>query len=589
MDSEKQMSALVAEENGWGSDDDILDHIDDDAWQEDGAATPITTNRRVAAVEIEGWDDDWNDLEDEEENKEMVISKTKNITSSLRIPMAPPPPPKTSMNNTSRTTLELELEEYIASIPAAISQVNRLLSREYNTREKAVELQHYYASRPQLLPYTLDKEFPRMEYTLRLKKNGPLLEDKAILAQLLPQHDNHSLCGRCANQSLLVDVLQALSSSNEEGGGAPNMAVLPSRFMATAIATNCHFTIDLPASTVHVQAQFQVSLPTPTTGRWILGTLAVTIDFFCPHPSSSSSAHPSQPPPKVEFRVMDWAPSLVPGSEADPSHFRTLLQQCASLLQEHLDTMDHFENENNEDAVLPSDARFRDAFLQRLSQSSIVATTEGFQSAWQDLDAATGLVSKLQTLPSLLPSPLDEAEEAAAMVAPRPTSLWGGLVRTIAQSLPSEPDVYDEPVVTKAVPDAPRLYNLRTDPPPNVGEHVHRLYNPPEPPPKAEPPKIKEAPQLYNRPEPPNMTEAPRVYIQHPEPPNASGDPAEGWDGDDDFWIDEPIDDSAKVNDNTGEDDNDVTNWVYDPVTDIIPTRTRWVNPIPGPRDLRYM
>jgi hypothetical protein len=584
------MSALEEEENGWGSDDDILDQIvdeDGDAWKEDGAATPITTNRRVATVEVDGWDDD--DLDDlEDDNEEEGLSK--NVTSSLQIPL-PPPLPKTSMSKTTTTPLERELEEYIASIPDSIAQVNRRLSTQYNTREKAIELQHYYASRPQLLQYTLEKEFPRMEYTLRLQKNGPLLKDKTIMAQVLPQHDSHSLCGRCANQSLLVDVLQAMSSET----GIQRTAVLPSRFMASSIATSCHFTIDLPASTVHVHALFQISLPLPTAGRWILGQLPATIDFYCPNPSSS------QPllPPNVEFRVLDWMPTVL-GSEHDVIRFRTQLQQCAAFLQEHQD-MVHFDDEVDNNDMLPSDARFRDVFLQRLSSS----TTEGLQSAWQDLDAATGLVSKLQHIPSLLPSPLME-EEAEAVVAPRPTSLWGGLVRTIAQSLPTEPEVYDDPdLMAPVVKEAPRLYNRRPEPPPNVTLALQLYNNRPEPPPNVAP-----VPRLYNnRPEPSAEIEAHRLYGSLTEPPKAPAEPlskvdhriqnadapprppAEGWDDDDDdFWNDEsPLGTSAKENEETRHEDNDVSNWVYDPVTDIIPTRTRWVNPIPGPRDLRYM
>jgi hypothetical protein len=779
----------ILEEEGWGNDLDTLlddddtddddggsgimaavppvcdlpmDEFDSDGRQQQqqqqqmeyarGAITPIITNRQKTVVLLQqqqqrpiapdttgdGWDDDDDTLDLD------VVDDVE--TTKLEVPHPPVSERKLRM-----TPLELDVQDYIQSIPTLMANTNVHLQNEYNTVEKAVELQQYYISRPQLLQYTIDKELPRMDYTLlRTAHEGAdaaknddstyqkeVIRDKSHMARILQASETSSqlqpssLCGRCANQSILVDILQAMSTtagtsnSNSSTSGPlppppppPSRAILPSQFMSTAIATYCHFTMDISISTVHVVTHFNLSLPMQHSSssssssssnnnshqeRWNIGQIHATVLFHCP-------VGPTEVP-RVEFRLVDFIPFVVPTDPEWGDHIR----QCAAMLQELQLPDDSHEwmmppSSSSSSSSVPTTpaaavfgghssgmhGNFRDAFVQR--QLLSVVTTDavhGMKSAWQDLDTATGLVTKFKNLPFLLPSVVpmeydddddddpDTKHSTRQPVMPhkntssyqtgpppppprpppsksRPTSILGGLVRSIAQSvtLPEEdPNMYQEWKQNQP-PNNSRLPHFGPSLPPEGRSSnmvVPRLYN-------AEPisqsvvvgdsssinSSAEHFPRLYQRSNHLHSSdqEQPQLHVNRsselsatamlhsktttttmtvtrtdkvPIPENEV--PEEGWDDPDDDLDDlllndvenESVLDSkqlittaaasttktkvvpkhkdahAVAVQNVSESSSSLLEWKYDPITDIVPTRTRWRNPISGSRDLRFM
>jgi hypothetical protein len=346
---------------------------------------------------------------------------------------------------------------------------------------------------------------------------------------------------------------------------------------------------------------------------------------------------------------------------------------------------------------------FRDAYVNELFNTTDVVV-DGMKSAWQDFDTATGLVSKLKQLPSLLPSvdPIvayDEEYETATMNAStvlppaqhhhqhkqqsefpsnhysnaasdlthqqqkpqrnRPTSLLGGFVRSLAQSvtLPQEdPSIYQEwqqhqPSLVPPTGDArttirrdvsntvPRLYNVETpkesrnllnNAAPEFETTIPHLYNISDDEPSDLAVKMVEAPQHISRivmefnddnqtsagmhdiPTKSKVTTS-NISIVEKErecDPNQEQLSRDGWDDDIDI-VD--IDDSYNSTNDDTKINASVTdqisaketpdqlptkqhsivdsppNGVYDPVTGILPTRTRYRNPIGGSRNLQYI
>ena len=451
-------------EDGWGSDLEI-DDADDDADPNRSAAvhhvheydnqaiTPITTNRKVVAVDLDaaevaattkvdvlvsndGWGNDDIDLDDDYD----AIEEDRSHQIPQRTVMDHPShfhtPPYTY------TQLEYELHEYILSIQQRrVPHLTKILQQQYNTTEKAVELYQYYRKRPQLVQYTIEKELSRLDYTIvttRAASNGIhgaspkeviVVRDKDEIRQILSSlqvdsidHDekNHtddsvvsslSICGRCANQSILVDAIQAMSQpqSNDD-----DMVLLPSQYMCSAVASHCHFTIDLIESCVMVTSYFHISLPL-LNERWNIGQIQIRISFHCPIDTSHSQPVPPLPP-RVQFHVEEYKSLIMNVADTlndnvDEAYYKNL-QQCASIIQELSIMMSSDDPPQRQPhihsiaAVENVTVNFRDAYVNELLTTTDVVV-DGMKSAWQDFETATGLVSKFKKLPSLLPSVVD--------------------------------------------------------------------------------------------------------------------------------------------------------------------------------------
>jgi hypothetical protein len=159
--------------------------------------------------------------------------------------------------------------------------IQQWFNAEYNTAAKAVELQTYYAHRPNLGQYTIDTEVPRLDYTVVYRghvvtSSSSTTDQKYRVQQMFRDamassttatttsttpttattsghHGSttaRALCVRCANQSLLADVLQVLTGRDRW--------IRPQLGMA-AVAKTCHFYVDLDAAVVQVSATLELS------------------------------------------------------------------------------------------------------------------------------------------------------------------------------------------------------------------------------------------------------------------------------------------------------------------------------------------
>lgn len=611
---------------GWNDDSeglDFSDHGNNDEMEQVllSAPTPITAN--TTAIRTEGWCDD--DSADEQ-----FFGADNDDMGPAPLPIAPSPPQSRRYAATAEVATANqgkdfhELRDYLLTLPAHANSVTAVLNAEYNTLTKAIELQQYYAERPALAEYTVNKELPRMDYLLT-DVDGDVITDKAAIAQLLLS--SGSLCARCANQSLLADVLQVLTGEDR---------VVRPQYFATAIATHCRFRVDLAQHLVEVVCALDLSLPSEQ-GRWKVAEIRVVTIFQCSHENKK---------PYVEFRLADISLTASP-QDAD---FSLRLEQCGSFLEMLHESQDPMETQIPRQQS--GQQNFRDVFLQSQNRLQTTASDAviGMKSAWQDFDAATGFGSKLKQLPTFLPDTalLEAAEEeerlstqSAVQNQPqqqqqkRPTSILGGLVRSLAQSvaLPDEdPTLYQD---WKGAPKAPattasgipRFYNQQTPPHkskptvqaasqlnlhpddkaasaalgmPNIEAAVFgatrtmtgipRLYN-------TETPVAAAIPCLYNKETPPTAPKpvvekvvAPLPYRRDAVTRPASSEPVvkDGWDDvDSDSNGDDDVEETAVETTSTATaPEVSLKSWVYDPATDIIPTRKRWINPRPGSREL---
>lgn len=224
--------------------------------------------------ELDGIDDDYNDEPILQHGGDSVGSK-QMPTSSSTPPHGPgqlksPPPP-----------IFWELKQYLEILPYLPRSINALLETEHNNNvQKAGELVRYYQERPGLVDYTLEKELPRMEYIWMDHEMGePIHDDKPLVARLLmeeAQTYSHSILPRCANQSLLADLLEFLSDSNHRD------SLIRRQFHMATQTRHVQFILDPNAGTVLVKATLTLTLPHPSKGMLPIATLHASCQFV-PH------------------------------------------------------------------------------------------------------------------------------------------------------------------------------------------------------------------------------------------------------------------------------------------------------------------
>lgn len=498
-------SSAPCNDSGWG-DDSFLDFDDMDNDDEDIEDTvPLSGSKSLGATEVKsitktptaqksnslssgGWGDDDFAFDESEDGTGTSSHPVETVA------MEPP-----SSLDPRSLKLRQDLEAYLIQLPMLQSSMNALLQAEYNTPEKASELVAYYMDRPALTEYTIEKELARLEYSMLLpcqqvgSQTPQLVQDKNEIAKHIIASQQFSLLGRCANQSLLADILQVITG--------PDRLIRP-QFMATAVADACRFRLDMQQDIVLAQAQLGLTIPTEQ-GRWKVGELMVQI-IFRPNPQQ----------PFVEYRIQDIDSSFL----GDRSSYSSQLASAVDLLSSL-----HPDEDQVNDGPVGQD--FRDAFLQQ-SQNMLLNSAEGMHSAWKEFEAVTGLRNKFNQLPGFLPADVVQAAEEANPLSPpqqRPTSILGGLVRTgfsqLAKkvALPDEdPTVYQdwEEQQRPSAQAAPRLYHTTTPPnlkPKKVPEGGHQLLS------HIRPPTIHETSgdPVALRPIPPTLTDTGMIPTQH--------------------------------------------------------------------------
>ena len=453
----------------------------------------------------DGWGSDDDDLlnETQEEDYNNDNNNNSHVSTHQNKPDVSPE------IREKRLELYLELTRYLDSLSHIYSSLNAILQAEYNTPEKAAELIAYYHERPALLDYTLTKELPRMDYLLFQKGRRAPVTDKQAIADFLTSTQTVShvcLLGRCANQSLLADLLQVVTGTD---------ALVRPQYHTSAVATSCKFVLN--PDHITVSAALELSLPTEQ-GRWTIGILHVGIMFV-----------PDNMHPHVEYSLDGL--EIVAQHDQDPRQLERVSEFLASLHE------DGEQLEQEQQRKQEQQLNFRDAFLQ---QSSTLAA--GMQTAWN-------------SLPGFLPDQVMQAVEEEhpphhVPVAPqeRPTSILGGLFTKLAKSvaLPDEdPSLYQEwqqqqaaaprrpppppPLPPSAIPqlyrkdDAVRPETFAVRPPPPPPPPRAPLSLPPPPPPRTQgascPPPPSSGPPLYRNDHSAQALSQPPPAISDKQPP----------------------------------------------------------------------
>ncbi|GKY93878.1 hypothetical protein MPSEU_000354700 [Mayamaea pseudoterrestris] len=517
--------------------------------------------------------------------------------------------------------LYTELHDYMVSLPNLAAAVNDTFRNDYNTGAKAHELVEYYGSRPHLAQYTIETELPRMNYVLtdidysQWSSNSSSSSSKhhdsateALATRLKRAAETHALLVRSANQSLLADPLQVLMTTTSSKHSHGSTTMIRTDYGMTCVATNVNINLHLPSpSMVQLQAELQVLVPTKHGERRVVGCLQLNVAFAPSHGTSCAV---------IEYKLAHVALA---------DDFQDALLPWARCLMEQ--RRFDVELDGNNDAWSPHQNGsvahdVRDSLVQ---QSHLLLQTTGMQAAWTEVKVATN------KLPAFLPHDvLQEAmleeerhsheqqrqqqqqrrqqQHQQSMPDHRPTSILGGLVKKgwtqLANSvaLPEE----DESLYQAWQPQPLAQQQLDNDgqkqtTASNASERRGHIFD--IPPFQQEQSK---GLQLYRKSDEP-LSMQPNIHLHSQR--NAERDMKfetlkdvvpDGWDDD----VDVAIDDGDDI-DNLKEQDNKAValskstsaiddpfgfvtlNFKYDPVTDIRPTRKRWVNPFPGPRRLQ--
>ena len=305
-------------------------------------------------VDVDGWDDDDLDLDIADNDTIHPIQVNLNVDKSNESQGRP------TLSPTEDGFLR-SLRDYMKSLPDVVASLRAVLEAEYNTYEHALHLQEYYESRPQLRDYTVATELPRMEYTVVTSSSSVLVEKQHVADFVLSQPN--TILFRCANQSLLADVLAVLTG--------PDLFIR-TQYLATAVASTCRFI--LHQANVRCDCTINLSLPGISGQRVDIAQLNLSIDFQPEIPSVHYCLK------DVVMLVDDYEDAWLEGS--------------AMFLASMSSHDDYFcESES-----YPTNAdAFRDSLLLHLSKThQIVQSSQtGLSSAWKQLDSVTSVTKKL--------------------------------------------------------------------------------------------------------------------------------------------------------------------------------------------------
>ena len=370
-------------DDGWGDDDfDVDDALGDDIAlsNEEERTIKVPTKKLTPQINdesdvVDGWDDDDLDLDiPDDDAVDSSIERSRGTDRRREL-------------SAIEQGIYCSLVDYIKSLPHIVSSLNAVFEAEYNTYDNALHLHEYYNTRPRLRDYTLETELPRMEYVV-VGRDNTVLTEKQDVADFVANQPNTVLF-RCANQSLLADVLTVLTG--------PDRFIRTQHF-ATAVATMCKFT--LYSSQVHCDCRMKLSLPGISGQPIDVAHLDLSIDL--------------QPEiPSVHYQLKEVV--MLMGAD----EVAQLEDSAVFLAAMAMDDDSFFP----EPASAPSNAdAFRDSLLVQLSktQQIVQASQTGLSSAWKQLDSVASVTKKLDfvkrvgggMLPSLAMDKVLEEEAA---------------------------------------------------------------------------------------------------------------------------------------------------------------------------------
>mmetsp|Transcript_13623 Transcript_13623/g.20740 ORF Transcript_13623/g.20740 Transcript_13623/m.20740 type:complete len:214 (-) Transcript_13623:133-774(-) len=175
--------------------------------------------------------------------------------------------------------LDKQIQKYQSALRSRkyIYELNRSI---HTTIPSAESLTEYYQSHPELADYTIDKELPRMKYTVWTREGTKLIHPSDISAyyneeqQTADVWHNDFLLWRSANQSILGDVISAMTS--------PKGLVRP-QLKAATFVKDVSVTMDFKCIDPHVRVEcfLNISLP-DSKGQSLLLAGALVMAYFCP-------------------------------------------------------------------------------------------------------------------------------------------------------------------------------------------------------------------------------------------------------------------------------------------------------------------
>ena len=298
-----------------------------------------------------------------------------------------------------------DLKKYIDLLPHAPSSFNALLDAEHNGHDdKAQSLVDYYEERPELFEYTRSIELPRMDY-IWISPTGEFIQDKERIANLLEEasrNQQHYILARCANQSLLADLLQFLTAGDDNA--------LIRRQYHMAVHTKKVSIVVMPSNgTVLAKANLELSLPHPSQGLVNIATVHVSCQFS-----------PLQTPPMFHYHV-----ETVRLSDSCPNESELL--DMAYFLQ---DLPSQLTIEEEEAAASSFNHNARDAFLQRTKTS------------WKQMNShlANTLLFRngTESNPSDGPRRFQKSQEGIRRQISRIKSVVSNRSSTVSQPMPTE-------------------------------------------------------------------------------------------------------------------------------------------------------
>ena len=332
------------------------------------STTTIRTTENNMEDDTNGWDDDW-DIESDDE----VEEETNDLQQQQREEQ---PEPCCSTVKEEESVKEL-LIRYLKQVEDFTS--SSLLKRNTNTmfsEEEALDLYAYYKERPELVNYTIDMEVPRMKYRLILSDGSVVTEVPEIQQVLRDVPSSLSMLIRASNQSILADVLPALSQRGLVWNTPTTTKEGPSTllYQMCPIAKSCQFVLDLDANTLHVDCTLHVQLPILSSP---LSEIRISIQF-----------HPHIHFPTLSYQVVSTKSLIHPTNNHDQ-----ISSICQLLETEYSATTTTLPSPSSTRTPQKSSHGRRDDFIHQILQKNSLAV-------WNDIDAVVNVSSKLQFLKS---------------------------------------------------------------------------------------------------------------------------------------------------------------------------------------------
>jgi hypothetical protein len=454
------------------------------------------------------------------------------------------------------------------------TQANASFETTYNNDRKARELVAYYNERPELATYTLDKELHRLHYEIIVDENTTIVanddENKSQQAHYL---GSSWLC-RCANQSLLADVVAVLTDVANNNNMSNNASAYKSNSNTTTAAvvtaTSCVFAVNLQDNSVVARANFVVTFHNNNNNKRVDALVHVQ---FAPRV------------PTLHYRVErvielqnDCDETITP--TLHDATTTTTTTSNTHLNQHHNHPTTEYMNSNYDYTNNNSDPSYeQDQIQQQLQRpTSLLRGLVGWGAS------KMAIVSLPQEVDA---SVYQEWEQQQRMLLQQPT------IPSLYQ-LPQPPPVLDpyDRVSKEARAhknQQQQLQKLSSD------SNNSERYNPPRTRDTVDHRTISSR-SIYNN-ETTNQHEPTDNNKDHMEPTNdnepENDSTGNGWDDADLDGLDEIDQDTCDMHDDLHYDDSafgqddirfDTSVWQYDPATDIIPTRERWINPFPASR-----